>query len=249
MSGAIVFNCFFVIGQFAIFCCFVLTNPLFVHGQGSLRDLPKVQPVQPPNSKALLDNSHRRTGNPLIDLLLVEEVRSELKIDSSQERELNDAISAILEARNQLAAKAQTLRERDKAQMDTAVAEIASTLAMSSNKLSTSLEEILDPVQMDRLLGIYIQQNGGLALCNSIVTKRLAISSDQSKLIMKVAINQGRQEFAFNAPNALEAINLRRKGMEDQMVAVLTDIQKRLFAELRGEKFEFRQNKLLNLSK
>jgi len=117
---------------------------------------------------------------------------------------------------------------------------IQEAMASMQEKSETKLGDILDPVQMDRLVGLYVQRDGVRTLTSKTIATRLEITADQ-KAKMKEQQASAMEEFRAAMtpgadPDATE--KLRAQG-EKKMMDILTQAQKDKMESLKGAKFEF----------
>ena len=117
---------------------------------------------------------------------------------------------------------------------------IQEAMATMQEKSETKLGDILDPVQMDRLVGLYIQRDGVRTLNSKTIATRLEITADQ-KAKMKEQQTQAMEEFraAMTPGSDPEAIEKLRTQSEKKTMDILTQAQKDKMESLKGAKFEF----------
>lgn len=107
---------------------------------------------------------------------------------------------------------------------------------------------LLDDKQKKRLLGIYAQAAGARALLDDNIAKELEIDDDlkaeiQGKLDdMAAGMREKMQEIMAEAGDdrqaAMEKMQAMRADMDKEVIALLSDSQKKAFEELKGEKVE-----------
>ncbi|MFO0455596.1 MAG: hypothetical protein ACK5Z0_06265, partial [Planctomycetota bacterium] len=105
---------------------------------------------------------------------------------------------------------------------------------------------LLDDKQKKRLLGIYAQAAGARALLDDNIAKELEIDDDlkaeiQGKLDdMAAGMREKMQEIMAEAGDdrqaAMEKMQAMRADMDKEVIALLSDSQKKAFEELKGEK-------------
>jgi len=206
-----------------------------IHGLGQL-DPEKVKLFKPPAV----------TGNAFLDLLTTEKVLFELLVDEIQRAELCGGLREVLAARTELVAKnterlRQPLASAGKSVPDSASVEIIQKVLQASKEFESQLADILDPVQLDRLLGIYLQQNGGMALSNSLIAERIKLSVNQRAAIGGIAVSQlTRYKIDVSSRDFVQTINEMNDKTEKLMLDVLTDEQKEEVKALMGSKFELK---------
>ena len=120
---------------------------------------------------------------------------------------------------------------------------INEALASMQLKSESKLEKILDPVQMDRLVGLFIQRDGARSLNSKIISTRLEITKDQEVKIAdqeKIAGEEMRSLFGGGGGGDMrEKMEKMRKDSEEKITGLLTAAQKAKMEELKGAKFEF----------
>lgn len=189
----------------------------------------------------------------IASLLTIKEVRDELKMDEEQTKEM-DAFTKEL---------------RDEMQTQFAgfgggrggpgggggpgsgaaapdMTKINEAIASMQLKSESKLGEILDPVQMDRLVGLFIQRDGARTLNSKIISTRLEITEDQKAKIAdqeKIAGEEMRSLFGGGGGGGggdmREKMDKMRKDSEERITGLLTAAQKAKMEELKGAKFEF----------
>ena len=117
---------------------------------------------------------------------------------------------------------------------------IQEAMASIQEKSETKLGDILDPVQMDRLVGLYIQRDGIRTLNSKTITTRLEITADQKAKIKEQQASAMEEFRAAMTPGAEpDAIEKLRTQGEKKMMDILTQAQKDKMESLKGAKFEF----------
>ncbi len=193
-------------------------------------------------------------GGGLSGLLRMEEVQKELKLDDDQKKEL----AAIAEETMAEITKLMPNRGpgapggasgappggrfgagMSPEEMEKWQASMASLRAKAEAKLS----EILDPAQLDRLMGLSIQRDGTRSFNSKLVAERVGITDDQKTKIaeiekaageeMRALFSGGPSEDGFTKMQAIQ------KGTDEKVMALLNDKQKAEVETLKGEKFEF----------
>ena len=109
------------------------------------------------------------------------------------------------------------------------------------NKSEDKLSDILDPIQMDRLVGLHIQKDGVQSFSSKTVAARLKITADQKAKVTALVTSAGEEMRAAMTPGAdfREVMEKVRKESEEKTMAVLTADQKAEMEKIKGEKFEF----------
>ena len=163
------------IGKLSFSLCFLIAN--ITAGQETLRKLEKT------SVSSVNQIRDQATGNGLLDLLRFEEICKELKVDDIQKAELDEKFRKIQVLRAELWNK-RTQKPFAKFNLtDSDFANSIGQLAKATDDFASAITEILNPLQVDRLVGIYCQQEGGLALVNSLVATRIDLSEDSRKKV------------------------------------------------------------------
>lgn len=198
-------------------------------------------------------------GQGLAGLLAMEQVQTHLKLDAAQkgelktlqesvESELRDIFTDLRESGGDFAAMRDKIQEKTQGIM---------------GKLDSKIEDILDPDQFDRLLGLFAQRGLSQALTHKAIGERLELSADTVKKVREVdAESAAAMRDLFPGPGAggqgggrqgggfgnfdrermeemREKMQEARKEAEEKMLALLTADQKQKLEELKGEKFDF----------
>lgn len=202
-------------------------------------------------------------GQGLAGLLAMEQVQTHLKLDAAQkgelktlqesvESELRDVFTDLRESGGDFASMRDKIQEKIQGVM---------------GKLDAKIEDILDPDQFDRLLGLFAQRGLSQALTHKAISERLELSADTVKKVREVEAESmaairdlfpgpgaggqggGRQGGGFGNfdPEEMrkrmeqmrEKMQEARKEAEEKILALLTDDQKEKLEALKGEKFDF----------
>ncbi len=198
-------------------------------------------------------------GGGIASLLTIKEVRDELKMDEEQVKEM-EAFTKELgdEMRTQFAGVGGGRggpggggpggggpgggAPGGAAPDMTKIREAMSNMQLKSE---SKLGDVLDPVQMDRLVGLFIQRDGVRTLSSKTISTRLEITEAQKAKIAdqeKAAGEEMRSLFAGGGGGGgfdREKMDKMRKDSEEKITGVLTAAQKAKMEELKGAKFEF----------
>ena len=116
-------------------------------------------------------------------------------------------------------------------------------MAAMSAKSEAKLSEILDPNQMNRLVGLYLQRDGVRTFSSKTVSTSLEITAEQKTKIAEFEASAGEEMRAAMTPTPgadfREVMEKLRKDGEEKTMAVLTAAQKANMEKLKGAKFEF----------
>jgi Spy/CpxP family protein refolding chaperone len=182
-------------------------------------------------------------GGGLFSLTQVAEVQAELKIDEDQKKELEAIGKEMSDARRALMPAPADGGRPDMAKMR----ELMPKMAEMQTKYEGKLEEVLDPKQMDRLLGLFVQRDEIRTLSNAIVAAKLKITDEQKAELAKIEKANGEAMMsAFSGGGGgggdmREKFQAMRKENEEKTMGVLTAEQKKTMEDMKGPKFEFPQ--------
>lgn len=194
-------------------------------------------------------------GGGLSGVLGMPTVQEHIKLDETQKTELREAQEAMREEQNKLREEMRNSAQGGDNQgggrgrgFGGMTDEMRAKMAEMAAKADAKIQDILDPAQFDRLLGIFAQQDTVRALNHKLISERLSITEEQKGKIKAAEEESGqklRDLFTGGGgrpgPEAFEKMQAARKETEEKVVGVLTDEQKKKFDELKGEKFEFPQ--------
>ncbi len=183
-----------------------------------------------------------RGGDPTLGLLMIPEVRKEIEVMPDQEE-------ALTKIREQAASSFErpnfdfgSASEEERTKM---FQEMQAKRSKAEKEIRDKLEEVLLPEQFERLSEISLQVRGTAALSDPETAEKLKISADQKSKLDEVRTknesgmrDKMREIFSSgNRDNMREEFAKVRKEMDDQMLAVLTDDQRKQFEEMKGEAF------------
>jgi hypothetical protein len=175
-------------------------------------------------------------GAGVTGLLMMKEVREELKLDEDQVAELEDLGKAMRNMRPQGGGGGQPPNAQDRQAM-------MEKMQKANEENEAKVEEILDPKQFDRLVGLYIQASKLQSLNSKLVATRLGITEDQKTKMAEIAKANGekmRELFQGGfGPDAREKMGKMRDEAEAKIKEVLTDKQKQDMEALKGAEFKF----------
>lgn len=183
-------------------------------------------------------------GGGLLGVIGIEKVQEHLKLDDNQK----DEVKGIVEE-NRAEGRKIFEEMRNAAGGGGGGGRGPSEEMMAKiTKLATQAEEklgdILDPAQMDRLIGLMIQQNPVGSISHKVVSEKLGVSDEQKASLKKVQEETGaKMREAFSGgppgPESFAKMEELRKESETKSMDVLTADQKAKLESLKGEKFEF----------
>lgn len=178
-----------------------------------------------------------RGGDSTLRLLRADEVLTELKVDADQKAE----IAKILEASRGDRTRP-NLGDLSQEERRAKFAELREQAAKRAAETMTKIEGVLKPAQVKRLKQLGVQARGARALTSKDVAESLKLSDAQQKEIA-AAIEKSSAEMreAFqggNRENARQKFTEIRKKLDEALMGVLTDDQKKEFNNLKGEAFD-----------
>jgi len=184
-------------------------------------------------------------GGP-IALLMMKEVREELKLDEDQTKELDVSGKEMREESMALFQNGDNAGgPPDFAKIQERMKEVMPKMLAITSKFESKLEEVLDPNQMDRLLGLVVQRDGARSLSNGMVAARLKITEDQKAKMAELEKSQGEAMRAAmqgggpRGPEMMEKMQALRKESDEKLSAILSDEQKKSMEAMKGEEFKF----------
>ncbi|HUG67613.1 MAG TPA: hypothetical protein VMM76_07670 [Pirellulaceae bacterium] len=175
---------------------------------------------------------------------LNEELRSQRSGDGPDFRNMSDEERRAAFAK--LRAEREALSEADRERQDE---ERRAQQRVQQQQADAKLAEILLPHQMDRLSQIELQTQGIRALTTDEVVKELDLS-DKAKADIETTIAASGEKMRAamqtlfqggNRDGIREKMEELRKGIEEEVLAKLTQSQRDKFAEMKGEPFEMPQ--------
>ncbi|TWT72255.1 Spy/CpxP family protein refolding chaperone [Crateriforma conspicua] len=186
-------------------------------------------------------------GGGMLQLLRIDEVRSELDLMDDQVQTLEKVGRDIAE---EMRGDMPNFRDMSDEERQEAFAKMQEMREKAEKKTREQLEEVLFPEQYDRLKQINIQAQGINALRDAEVVKELGLSDEQKEKIRKVGENlrDGIQEKIAEARESGDRDKMReamqeafagmQEKLETETLAVLTSEQKKKFEEMKGKPFE-----------
>jgi hypothetical protein len=188
-----------------------------------------------------------RGGSPLVGLLRIEEVRSELKVTEDQQELINILSDELREGRPEITGNFREMSEAEQAEFREKMEKWS---AEQTAQAKETLKTILEEQQYTRLEQIQLQTRGVNALVDDEVAQALKLTPEQlAKLketqeengeamreAMRGAFGGGRDEADREARR--ERMETFRKESEAKMLAHLTAEQQTQFASMKGEPFE-----------
>lgn len=175
----------------------------------------------------------RLMGNiPAMSLVQLEEVSKELKVSDEQKERLEEVQKNMQSRMQELREENQGDREAMMEAMQTANAEMAEQTT-----------KVFDEGQQKRLMQIYLQVNGAMALTDKKVAEMLKLTEDQSaELTEAIQENRSSMREEMQGLRDLEAEERETKiaefikSRDESLMSVLTDEQKEAMEKAMGEK-------------
>lgn len=160
---------------------------------------------------------------PKVVLLMLEQVRAELKVRPDQAKKLDNALDAMV----------QTLPSGVRG------------ISMQPEQMPGIEKEvlkILDPSQQTRLRQIWMQMEGGLTLTDDGISKELSLTAEQKAQLEGLVgdMKSEIEELASNSAGGPMDSNYVRKRTAEKMLSLLNSDQKKKWDSLLGPKFEFK---------
>ena len=183
-------------------------------------------------------------GGGVTGLLMMKEVREELKLDEDQVAELEDLGKAMMESmknmRPQGGGGGQPPNPQD-------IQAMMAKVQKANEENEAKVEEILDPKQFDRLVGLYIQRANLQSLNTKLVATRLGITEEQKTKVAEINKANGekmrekmRELFQDGfGPDAREKMGKMRDEADAKIKEILTAKQKEDMEALKGAEFKF----------
>ena len=171
----------------------------------------------------------------LMGLLRMPEVREEVNME-------DEVYEALREGQPDMRAMFQAEPE-----------ERAEMMKEAGQKAQEMLDEVLEPDQLKRLMGLLIQQNGMRAASNDMIAKEIGLDEAGIKKVREAAVSamegmreKMREMFAggggpggFDREKMQSMMEDARKETDKQIGEALTSDQKKKLEDMKGEKFEF----------
>jgi hypothetical protein len=176
-------------------------------------------------------------GGGVSGLLMMKEVREELKLDEDQVQELESIGKSMMEGL--MSMRPQPGQAPDPAAMQANMEKMRKAMAESEAKI----EEVLDPKQLNRLIGLVIQRDNLRSLNSKIVAEKLGITDEQKAKMAEIEKESGEKmrelfQGGFNAEMRDKMREMREEG-ETKLKGLLTDSQKEEMETLKGAEFKF----------
>lgn len=189
-------------------------------------------------------------GDPIIGLLMSEPVRKEIEVMPDQE----EALTKLRESASSGFDRNVDIRSMSEADRTKFFAEMSEKRKKMEKEMREKLEEVLLPEQLERLEQISIQVRGASALADAELATKLNLSTEQKTKIEESRTKNGermgermREIFSSGGGDRdkmREEFGKVRKEADDELLAVLTDEQRKQFDEMKGKPFEMPEGEL-----
>lgn len=221
---------------FAVFLIGATTTVVTAQGQG------RGGPGGPGGGGRMMMGGMGGMGGGATGLLMMKEVREELNLDEDQVKELEDMGKAMMESFASM--RPQPGQAPDPNAMQSMMEKVRKAAAEAEDKL----EDILDPKQAERLIGLIIQRDGIRAVNSKMVATKLGVTDDQ-KAKMDEVEKQSREKMRemFQgggggggfSEEMRDKMRTAREETEGKMKEILTAAQKDQMESLKGAEFKF----------
>jgi Spy/CpxP family protein refolding chaperone len=183
------------------------------------------------------------------DLILpTQEVQKELGLTDDQKAQVKDLFSEVRQkARSALGNfNLQELLKLSQEERDKRLGEARKKAEATYKGIEDKLAKILDAKQLDRLGQIRLQREGAAALARPKIAEQLGLSDEQKAKIKKIMAESQPRILSVGAekpsPDQIRdffsQMRERRKKLQSDLLAVLTDQQKAKWSEMKGKEFK-----------
>lgn len=185
-------------------------------------------------------------GGGVTGLLTMKEVREELKLDEDQVAELEELAKSVMETTRSM------MRPQGGGQGGGGqpggfnpqdMQAMMEKVQKAAQESEAKVEEILDPKQLDRLVGLMIQRSNIQSLSSKLVATRLGITEEQKAKMAEINKANGEKmrelfQGGFNQDAREKMTKMREEG-DAKLKEVLTAKQKEDMESLKGPEFKF----------
>ena len=192
----------------------------------------------------------QRGSNP-IQLLRVAEVREEVELLDEQYEELQTKARKIQEAARGTGERP-NFRELSEEERNKLIAEFRKRSEETNKKIAKLVEDVLLPHQKERLDQIALQMQGTAALFTPKVREALKITAETgekmqhvSREVMEGVRDKAREAFqSGNRDGIRELFENAQKEVNEKVLGLLSDSQKKNFEEMKGKPFKLPEGAL-----
>ena len=183
-------------------------------------------------------------GASLTGLLMMKEVRDELKLDEDQVKELEEIGKSMFESMRNFrpqgggggGGQPQPPSAEDMQKM-------AEQMQKATAESEAKIGEVLDPKQTDRLIGLLIQRDNIRSIASKMVATKLGITDEQKAKYDQINKEQGEEmrklfQGGFNQDMRDKMREMREAG-DAKLKDLLTAKQKEQMESLKGAEFKF----------
>ncbi|MGB7347996.1 MAG: hypothetical protein WBD20_27475, partial [Pirellulaceae bacterium] len=172
----------------------------------------------------------------VLGLLRTEEVRKDIELDDETASAITDAVREAMPDRE----KMRDASEEERAEMGKKAESAAKDV----------IDEALTPKQLNRLLGLLVQQSGYAAAQNTLIAEKIGLDADGIKKVAE-AVSESRTKMfekmresrgaggGGERPDFAKMMADMREGSDEVVAKVLTKDQVQQLDEMKGEKFDF----------
>ncbi|HVX16199.1 MAG TPA: hypothetical protein VHC22_33745 [Pirellulales bacterium] len=176
-----------------------------------------------------------------LGLLSMDAVRKELSVSDEQNKELDDVLEKFDEAVGSFPRDLRKLTDEERPKR---MKEMRTKLREANKAAEEKIDKILNPEQLARLRQLSVQQRGIHALIQPDVAKELELSQEQQDKIWKILQGTWSQDpdkslSAEEKRELVAAIREREKNVRADLLALLSEKQKRKWADMKGRDFTF----------
>lgn len=198
----------------------------------------------------------------ITQLLQIEKVREDAEILDEQAEDIKKAVDKVRQDARSTQGERPNFRELTEAQREEFFKKFREQQETTNKKIKEAIEEVLLPQQVERLEEIGLQIQGTAALLTEPVQKALKITAEQKTKfegVQKETQEKGQELFSGvrelfaggdreKAQAAMQEIREKMTAMqketEKNILAVLTDSQKKEFKEMKGKPLEISPEEL-----
>ena len=188
------------------------------------------------------------TGGAVMGLLRYKEVQNELKINDDQAPKLALIANEMNQEMRQAMRQALDVAMRNPRNAPSAemMRELKPRMNELSNKFDSELNDILDPNQLERLLGLLIQKSYSQSLSHPLIATRIQLTDEQKTKIAELESAHGEASqdlirdkggrLGQDLGQALQNITTR---YGTKAANVLTEEQRKIMDSMKGDPFAF----------
>lgn len=178
-------------------------------------------------------------------LLGMPEVKTELGTSDEQNKKIEALLADLQEQMRASFGNFQELQSLSREERDKKMAEGRKKAEETSKKADEQVSKVLEPKQVERLSQLRLQREGVAAFSRADIAKQLGLTDEQGEKIRKIqeeARTEGRANRNLSEDERREFFTKqreRREKAQSDTLAVLTDVQKTKWTEMKGKEFKF----------